>query len=125
MIFANSVNVEMCQKAARAASLGAPSALEAGAPRERALKALNGYFQTGGFLVLQPDVQVTEKINLPPDTEVFGGQINGEVTVQIRSRFKPPFFLDGIVGVSTMEVKACQTYPFTWSVSRKTTALLY
>jgi hypothetical protein len=112
-------NIEICQQSARAASLGVPSVLDSGAPKARAMVVLGKFLPPGGLFVVQPNVEVTEVTDASRELEVFGGAVSGKVTVKITSEIAPPFCLKSILQRKTIELVACESYPFTWTVRRK------
>jgi hypothetical protein len=107
------VNASVCREAARAASIGAPNSIEKGGPQARALRAVKSAEIPRGIVRIVK-VDVNEQIKPSPDADVFGGLIDGQVSVCTRAVITPPFLLPSVLRRRTVEVMSSQTYPYTW-----------
>ncbi len=114
------VNTSVCREAARAASIGAPNTIERGGPQRRANQSVQSAEMPRALITIVK-VNVQEQSKSAPDADVFGGVIDGQVTVRTTAKITPPFFLPAILGHKTIEVVSTQTFPFTWTTIPNTT----
>jgi hypothetical protein len=110
------INSSVCREAARAASIGAPNAIEKGGPQRRAQEALDKAQIPRSFIAVSLD-KVEEQVKIAPDADVFGGAIDGQVTVRTKADITPPFFLSSFMGHRNIEFVGSQTYPYTYTVT--------
>lgn len=113
------LNVTICASAARAVSMGPPSQIEPNGPRARAEKVIRDAVGTQSLFSINPKVNITESVKVPPDVDVFGGQIQGQISLQTQADVKLPFVLPEVMQLSSLRVSAIQTYPYTWIVVPK------
>lgn len=117
LIIASAVNSDICRAAARAAANGAPDRIDAGRPKERALAVVNAKKnEARGNVSVNLPIQVWETVRDPLPAKPFGGAVDGEVTVETSITCRPPFLVGAVVP-GGVEIKARQTYPFTWAMS--------
>jgi Flp pilus assembly protein TadG len=118
------LNSSVCRDAARAASLGAPDAINSGEPRRRAEGVVRKANKTAGAVRLDPNVQVTENVNstnLP--TAPFGGPVEGDVTVATSVDIYPPFLLSCFTQQGGgLKFTTNQTFAYTWSMANTSRA---
>jgi len=110
-------NHDACCFAARTASNGPPNIVKPGEPRKRALEALSSASYPRSFMTIQPNIEVTEEVKPGTDSDVFGGTVDGTVTVATVAAAHPPFLLLGMLRQKEILVKSSQTYPFTGTLS--------
>lgn len=114
LIIGSAFNSELCRDAARAAANGPPSAIANAEPQKRAETVVNRKrIQCAGNISINSPIQVWETVREPLPAKPFGGQVDGEVTVQTSVTVRPPFLVSAIVPHG-VEIKAKQTYPYTW-----------
>src|SRR6185369_15349684 len=82
IIIGVNLNNTVCRDAARAASTGAPDAVDAGRPRARAEAVVKRVYKTEGAVRLRPVVECSETVREPLPKPPFGGPVDGEVTVK-------------------------------------------
>lgn len=117
------LNSSVCRDAARAASLGAPDAINNGEPKRRAEGVVRKANKTDGAVRLDPNVQVTENINqgnLP--VAPFGGPVEGDVTVETTVHVYPPFLLSCFAQQGGLKFTTNQTFAYTWMMANTSTA---
>lgn len=114
LIIGSAFNSELCRDAARAAANGPPSAIANAEPKKRAETVVNRKrSQCAGNISINSPILVWETVRDPLPAKPFGGQVDGEVTVQTSVTVHPPFLVAAIVP-NGVELKAKQTYPITW-----------
>ncbi len=114
LIIGSAFNSELCRDAARAAANGPPSAIANAEPKKRAEAVVSRKrAQCAGNISINSPILVWETVRDPLPAKPFGGQVDGEVTVQTSVTVHPPFLVAAIVP-NGVELKAKQTYPITW-----------
>ncbi len=103
-----------CRLAARAAAQGPPSAIERGAPQQRALASLHTSFAQAGKMIQLASINVSESIKSLPD-RVGGGPVNGTVSVDVTLDVAPPFLLKIFSPEHKFTIHASNTCPYTWT----------
>jgi hypothetical protein len=113
IIIGVNVNDNVCREAARAASIGPPSAITSGEPKRRAELVVAKHIANGA-VKMKPTVTVTEAFNSALPQAPFGGPIDGEVTIETQCDVHPPFLISTVVGPGGINFKARNTFPYTW-----------
>jgi len=116
-------NHDVCCYAARHASRGLPDAISKGAPRKRAVDALKSVVYPRTLMTIEPNIDVRETVKPIVDGDVFGGQVEGTVTVSTVAEVAPPFLLLPILGKSKISLSASQTYPYTSTLTAPSQSL--
>lgn len=114
LIIGVSLNNTVCRDAARAASTGAPNAVDPGRPRARAEAVVKRVCKTEGAVRLRPQVEFSEQVRPPLPKPPFGGPVDGEVTITTTVDIYPPFLVSAVVGKGGMPFSTTQTFPYTW-----------
>lgn len=122
LIVGVSLNNSVCRDAARAASTGAPDAIDHGRPQARAEAVVKRVYKTEGAVRLRPQVQFSETVREPKPKPPFGGPVDGEVTITTTVDIYPPFLVSAIVGAGGMPFSTSQTFPYTWVMPSTLTA---
>jgi len=111
-----SLNDTVCGAAARAASSGAPDAVNPGEPLRRAQGVAFKANHLAGAVEMHPqNVTVAENIvSLPPG--IYGGPVDGQITVTSSVKVYPPFLLSIMSGPQGLTFTTSKTMPYTWSM---------
>jgi len=109
-----STNNNLCARASRAASQGAPDRLKRGEPYRRVMSVISESQNSTGPLEMSRDVSISEQLKEPLPDPVFGGPVNGEVNVTTTMRIHPPFLLSRFFGPQGLALRASKTYPFSY-----------
>lgn len=114
LYLASIMNSDICREAARAAANGPPGAVQTGEPQKRVDTVINRKrAMCAGNVTIDSPVQVTEAVRTPLPAKPFGGQVDGEVTVETVVTVRPPFLVQAIVPQG-VKIRTSQTFPYTW-----------
>lgn len=120
LVIGATLNQRACSEASRSAAQGPPAQYTEGVnrrvspeqePYRRAIAALKRFSDSKGLVRLSPSIRVTETVHKPVPSQLFGGYINGEVTVETTAVVYPPFLTSFLP--TAVSLSARTTFPYT------------
>jgi hypothetical protein len=105
--------ISNCRLAARTAAQGPPAVIMREAPTQRAVAFLMASTAGTGNTIHLVSSEVTESIKSLPDP-VYGGAVNGTVTVDIVVDVIPPFLVKSFLPAHKYTIDVSETCPYTW-----------